>query len=189
MTKKISINPDQPTVGDVWQYYENMRDSVVQTYSQAKYCRLHNPSACDPRFLTMGIEAIDDALEQNFEGTDQQACLFLIAPAEASFRVDFLQRVYDKRKDEISRQFRSIYNGKRNYSRLNIILEDDILDIWTERVPASKSPVGDFKGALNYRHWLAHGRYWVPKLGRRCDPAGILSIILAVFDSIGIQED
>jgi hypothetical protein len=33
--------------------------------------------------------------------------------------------------------------------------------------PETKSPAGDFKGALKLRNWLAHGRYWTPKLGRK----------------------
>ncbi len=187
MTKKASINPDQHTVADVWQYYENMRDSMVQMYEQTKHNRLLGLTGSDPKFFAMDLREIDEFFKQNFEETDQQACLFLIASAEAAFRVDFLQRVYHKKKDDVSREFQSIYK-RRNNSRLNIILEDDILDIWAEKVPESKPYVGLFKGTLNYRHWLAHGRYWVPKLGAKYDPAGILTIILSVFDRTGLVD-
>ena len=29
-----------------------------------------------------------------------------------------------------------------------------------------KSGVSAYRSLLNLRHWLAHGRYWSPKLGR-----------------------
>lgn len=189
MRKKVSINPDQLTVSDVWEHYENLRDCTVQMYEQAKQCRLQNSSPCNPRFFGMTAGEIDEFFEKNLEETDRQVCLFLIAAAEAAFRVDFLQRVYDKKRDEISRQFRTIFREKRNNSRLNINLEDDVLNVWVENVPSTKPHFGSFKGALNYRHWLAHGRYWVPKLGRKYDPVGILNIILGSFAEIGLTED
>ena len=38
---------------------------------------------------------------------------------------------------------------------------------WREqRIAGINSAVLEFKGVLNLRHWLAHGRYWKPKLGR-----------------------
>jgi hypothetical protein len=32
-----------------------------------------------------------------------------------------------------------------------------------------KSLIDDLIGAFGYRNWLAHGRYWIPKLGRKYD--------------------
>jgi hypothetical protein len=189
VTKKVSLNPDQPAVEDVWQYYEAARDSLVQMHEQAKKSALDDAGPRDSRFFGMDRQEINDLFEKHLEEADQQASLFLIAAAEAAFRVEFLQRVYGKKRDEVSRQFRDIFGSKRGGSRLNIVLEDDILDVWAKTIPAAKQQVGDFKGALHYRHWLAHGRYWVPKLGRRYDPAGILTIILSLFERISLSED
>jgi hypothetical protein len=49
-----------------------------------------------------------------------------------------------------------------------IRFEEDILDTWREygSDPEIKHVVSEFKGALNLRHWLAHGRYWKLNLGR-----------------------
>jgi hypothetical protein len=187
--KQISINPDQLTVDQVWEYYQNIRDILDQMYEQAKDFGRHNPSAPFPQFFGMNIQEIDEFFQKNLEEADRQACLFLIAAAEAALRVDFLQRVYKKKTDDVSRLFRDIYKGKPDDKKKNIGLEADILNIWSEKVPHSKSHISDFRGALNYRHWLAHGRYWVPKLGRKYDPVGILNVIDSIFNDIGLVED
>ncbi len=39
-----------------------------------------------------------------------------------------------------------------------------------------------FRGALNFRHWLAHGRYWILNASRQYDPPIILDIIENLFN-------
>ena len=76
----------------------------------------------------------------------------------------------------MSRRFWEIYkeHGVRK-TRL-----DDILNIWRDQGATAriKTAVGEFKGALRLRHWLAHGRYWKPKLGRPdgYDPVDVFDI-------------
>jgi hypothetical protein len=41
--------------------------------------------------------------------------------------------------------------------------------------------VSDFRGALSFRHWLAHGRYWTPKLGRRYAVRDVFEIAERLF--------
>jgi hypothetical protein len=36
--------------------------------------------------------------------------------------------------------------------------------------------IGALRGALNFRHWIAHGRYWEPKLGRAYGFADIYNL-------------
>ena len=36
-------------------------------------------------------------------------------------------------------------------------------------MPAPSRLIGDVRGAFKFRHWVAHGRYWVAKLGRKYD--------------------
>jgi hypothetical protein len=36
--------------------------------------------------------------------------------------------------------------------------------------------IGELRGAFKFRHWLAHGRYWKPKFGRRYDFNDIYTI-------------
>jgi hypothetical protein len=53
-------------------------------------------------------------------------------------------------------------------------------------VPTTKRPIGDFKGALNLRHWLAHGRYWNPKLGRTYSPGDVYDISADLLQALDL---
>jgi hypothetical protein len=49
--------------------------------------------------------------------------------------------------------------------------------------------IGDLRGAFNFRHWLAHGRYWEPKLGRNYDFVtvyGLAASVLSSFPLLGL---
>jgi hypothetical protein len=141
------------------------------------------------RFFAMSADEVEEFFAARLDETDRQACLFLVASAEATLRVDFLQRVYHRKKDAVSRAFRDIYNRTAcDHSRLKVRLDEDILETWAAIVPRAKARIGDLRGSLNYRHWLAHGRYWVPKLGRQYDPTGLLRIITKLFEDIGLAN-
>ena len=86
----------------------------------------------------------------------------MLACTEAMLRVDFIVRVGNKKRDELSRRFRSVSKERESKIRLG----EDILDGWrrcSEGVRV-KNAVQEFKGVLNLRDWLAHGRYWKPRL-------------------------
>jgi hypothetical protein len=86
-------------------------------------------------------------------------------------------------KDAVSRAFRKIYADKSSLASL----EDDIFSIWAAQSGSSKALVSELRGAFKFRHWLAHGRYWIPKLGRRYDFVDIYTIAdtaLKQFDLI-----
>jgi hypothetical protein len=97
----------------------------------------------------------------------------LVSAAEALLRVDYLTRVYRRDKDPLSRRFRAIYKKVDARARL----DDDILAAWKAEYPEAQSKIGDFLGLSNFRHWLAHGRYWSPKLGQSYDAELALEII------------
>ncbi|MEI9918799.1 MAG: hypothetical protein WDO14_08345 [Bacteroidota bacterium] len=86
----------------------------------------------------------------------------VIAATEAILRLDFQDRVTGKRRSEITRQLRTLQKQKGDY----ISLEEDILQTWKDFNPREKKRFSDLIGLLKYRHWLAHGRCWVPNLGR-----------------------
>jgi len=104
------------------------------------------------------------------EELEKTSSLTLLSFLEAIFRVDYLTRCYRKEKDDLSRKFRVIYKKKANRASL----ENDILEIWKKHCYDSEKReylnlISELIGTLKYRHWLAHGRYWEPKLGRIFD--------------------
>ncbi len=41
-------------------------------------------------------------------------------------------------------------------------LKEDILEIWKQKVRGVHKPtISSFYELINYRHWIAHGRYWL----------------------------
>ena len=102
--------------------------------------------------------------------------LELLATTEAILRIDFNARVAAKKKDPLSRRFRDVHKERQEKIRLD---EDILTEMKEERIRVS-----DFRGLLNLRHWLAHGRYWPPRLGRDFTPDSVFDISKALIDSI-----
>lgn len=71
---------------------------------------------------------------------------------------------------------REIYQMKGSRASL----EDDILRLWKEDFPEYKRLISEVITAFKYRHWLAHGRYWEPKLGRIYDYYSLYDLADAV---------
>ncbi len=66
-------------------------------------------------------------------------------------------------------------------------LEDEILNSWKCCSSASDKLIGDLKGAFKFRHWLAHGRYWEPKLGQKYDYESVYVLAVTVFSSFPLE--
>ena len=127
----------------------------------------HSPS--NPRFAVLfefdTREEIRSKRDSALHETRAASAMTLLASIEASFRVDYLQRHYARKKDPLSRAFRSLHKEKQE----NVSLSGDILEAWRMHSDIPPGLLGDIRSAFKYRHWLAHGRYWAPKFGRRYD--------------------
>lgn len=90
------------------------------------------------------------------------ALLHLLTTTEALLRLAFEDLSSRQTKPAIFRRFRSIERERGEKIRL----EEDILNTWIEVYPETARSIREFKGVVPLRDWLAHGRYWNPKLGR-----------------------
>jgi len=90
------------------------------------------------------------------------ALLLLLTEAEALLRIQFAQLCKRKRKPKLYTEFRRVTRERGD--RIRLI--EDILDTWTAVAPETAKSIREFKGVIPLRDWLAHGRYWNPKLGR-----------------------
>lgn len=123
---------------------------------------------------------------------DASVCLMLLAEAEAVLRVDYKVRISERKKDDVSRKFRDIDKSakaratKNGGKKARVRLDLDLLDTWVETTPACKSAVSAFRGVLKLRHWLAHGRYWVPHLPANYSAADAFAIADALFQALGV---
>jgi hypothetical protein len=170
------------TIGDVWDYYETVRDNLARSAEIAERNLPDDIGFQDSKLFGKSLGDIEWLLDE----ADMQASLFIIAAAEAAIRVDFHERVVKKKpKDSVTRAFRSIYNDQGK-GRIRL---EDILDTWATNIPIAKADIRTFKGALRFRHWLAHGRYWVPKFGQTYDPTALVRIITNLFGKIGVANN
>jgi hypothetical protein len=85
---------------------------------------------------------------------------------EASFCIDFLIRVQERRRDGVSRAMRTLKKETEKLGR-RVSLTEDLFVVWSASDPHARSIVHELRAAYKYRNWLAHGRYWQPKLSRR----------------------
>ncbi len=114
-------------------------------------------------FTSLTQKEIEKELEYHLSEVKKDACLNLLASIEAAFRLDYAIRCEEKDKADISRKFRSLFAENQYW----IPLEEGIFDEW-KNVPGIKTATISFlKGAFKYRHWLAHGRYWTLKAGKK----------------------
>lgn len=134
------------------------------------------------RFSFLALEQVSTQLQMRLSELDLQSCLALLACIEARFQMDFRGRCRDRLKDELSRHFRGIAK-KRKRQGARISLEEDIFEAWRLHSSDLISFIGDLRSAFKFRHWLAHGRYWVPKLGRKYDYETLFLMAEAVFSS------
>jgi hypothetical protein len=174
---------------------------VFEHYLRSREAFLHLKTTClgfpdaigtTSRFYSKTPEEIDEAFRQLATELDIQINLLLIASGEARLRVDFQDRVKRRRKDSISQRFRNLEKQRKANSRRGVRLED-ILNVWAGE--SAGTPAGEMGKLLIYRHWIAHGRYWVEKKSglRDPDPFDVWNIIrrflnsLPGFDPLPIQ--
>jgi hypothetical protein len=170
----------------VWEWHEFQRALIGEEKSRVLDALAKGEGPAAPRYFGKTRQELDADFAFQVAELGLLSMLAMLACTEAALRGDFIVRVSDKKKDEVSRGFRDAFKQRGKRIR-RVRLEEDILDVWGDRADAgSRRAVGEFKGALNLRHWLAHGRYWKPKLGRAAgyDPADVFDICQELLQAL-----
>jgi hypothetical protein len=136
--------------------------------------------ARDKKFIGYAASEIHQEQSLRLEDLEKNSVFNLLAALEASFRVDFYLRCYDRKKDDLSRFFRALHKSKGD----KVSFEEDILEAWKYHFPSAKPLISELKGAFRYRHWLAHGRYWSPKIGKRYDFPSVYLLAQAIHEDL-----
>ena len=153
----------------------------VRLYFSVQHVRL------DARFSGYTPDEVEQEMLDVLDENERNSSMNILAALEAAFRIDFIQRGQVRMRDELSRIFRRVYMEKG----ARVSLEDDILASWREWNPDLRSIVSELISAYKYRHWLAHGRYWTPKLGRRYDYPEVYELAdltFTAFPFVGAQS-
>jgi hypothetical protein len=165
MPNRISFSGQHLALSDIAAHQQDLQSSLTLFFSDVS-------PAFPVRFAGYLKTEISEQLEERLEETGLSSSLLVLASVEAAFRIDYLQRCYHKDKAPISRCFRAIHKKKQ----LLASLDEDIFEAWLTYHNTMRPLIGELRGAFRFRHWLAHGRYWTPKLGRRYDYAGVYTL-------------
>jgi predicted CopG family antitoxin len=167
-----------PSLNEMYWQFADSRDALRAYYAQRNALK----------FAGYTVAEINQELEVRLNENALLNSLSLIAFIEAFFRVDFLHRVEKKKKDPVSRVFRAL--AKRKKKRIS--LDEDIFETWSEHAIGTKALIGQLRSVFRYRHWLAHGRYWDPKLAQNYDYETLFElaeIVYSSFSFLGVDEN
>ena len=135
------------------------------------------------RFIAYTEKQLSSEYAERVKEVDIASALTTLAAVEAAFRIDYFQRCYLRKKDELSRALREIHRRKGSRVRL----ENEILEMWKVHTLGAKRIIGDLRSAFKFRHWLAHGRYWIPKHGQNYDYGTIYALANEVFNVFPLE--
>ncbi len=170
---KVAFSQEHSSIDDVEEYY------VDSTASLDNFFNFATATVSFPaRFIGYTKSDLDDELKSRKDTLDRMCSFEVMAAIEARFRVDYLTRCQEKKKDSLSKKLREIY--KRRANKANFV--DDILAAWKEEHPEHKARLDKFGKALDFRHWLAHGRYWQSKTSPHIYQYDYLGVYLLAVD-------
>ena len=156
MPKRVTFSGSNQLIAQIALHHRDIENALRQYFSITS-------DQVSGRFVGYSRQELKLELQNRLDELELTSSLALLASFEATLRVDYLRRCYEKRKDPVSLEMRSVY--KQRGARAG--LEEGILSAWRRSIPGSKRLVDDLLAAYKFRHWLAHGRYWTPKLGAR----------------------
>lgn len=184
----LAFQPRKPDIASVWRWFEFQRTLIAEELAKTIKALTSGSgdiaNAVFPRLSRLAGRTRQEVEE--FFGAQRAELEFLtmfelLASTEAVLRRDFWHRVRARKKDSLSRRYRAIHSERRNNgNKAPIRLREDILQALDEEGVR----VSDFRGALKLRNWLAHGRYWNPKLGYSYTPDLIFDTSENLIDSV-----
>lgn len=177
MAKRVSFSGENISLSQAYSYYRDLDASLRLFFSSLSPHYLS-------RFTGYNISEVQKELEDRIAELDLTTTMSILAAAEAAFRIDYLQRCYLKKKDAVSLAMIAIHKEKEARASL----EDDILEAWKANTIGSSKIISDLRGAFKFRHWMAHGRYWTPKLGRKYDYASVYPLVYQAFEAFQLLK-
>jgi hypothetical protein len=119
-----------------------------------------------PNFIGLSREEIMAERDARIEETNLRSAFFILVSLESDFRIDYEYRCERMIEDHLDRPFRLIYQSRRGNTTVGnrARLKEDIFKTWevhsSEPIPQL---IRDLRDAFDFRNWVAHGRYRMPK--------------------------
>jgi hypothetical protein len=182
MTRAFEPRED-PDIDSVWRWFEfqmgllrEERERILRIDTLGSGIDLGSLRAHELPLTGFTRGEVEEFFDEQTGHLELLTMLELLATTEAILRIDFKARVRERRKDDLSRRFREAHKLRGDKIRL----DGDILAALKE----AGVGVGEFRGTLKLRDWLAHGRHWHPKLGMGYTPDLVLGVARGLVDSI-----
>ncbi len=99
-----------------------------------------------------------------------------------------ISRYYEITDSSLKYLYRQIIQNCLAPKAQRASLEDEILEHWKACYGTYTQLISDLKGAFKYRHWLAHGRYWEPKMGQSYDYFTVLTIAQNIYTHLPLVQ-
>jgi len=167
MKKEVEFFEDRPSAARTMAWYDDVTRALE--CDEASVLNSLGSSAPPPihsKFAGFTRANVNAYFKKTRAELELLVSLALLASAEAVLRRDFLTRIYEQRKDPVSQAFKQIYDAQEKNPVWQTSLERDILGTWKDHHPQNPEAFRNFKSMLKLRHWLAHGRWSKPNLGR-----------------------
>lgn len=162
-------------IEEIANHYNDLNFSLNQSFIVTK----HVPSD----YFGFTIAELLGVYNKRLDEIEIQSVFSLLSSLEASFRIDYYERVKQNKKDNLSKELKSIYNRKKEKAKL----DEDILNAWKTHTQEVEL-ISDLKGIFKYRHWVAHGRYWKAQFPRRINYLDIYAFSERLYNTFDFLD-
>lgn len=152
MAKRISFSKEHLDIDEIVEYRSDLEESVNLYYKNAKFYN---------KFV---LYSQNELLQEKKNRLDElnRNCIFMILSAtESLIRIDYEVRVKNRLKDSLSRELKTL---DKQYDKTYKISIEVLCDTYKQYFQGELFSL--VKSTFKLRHWLAHGRYWIPKIGK-----------------------
>jgi hypothetical protein len=116
--RRVSFSKKNIDIADFALHHSDIEESLRSYFSA-------NSGSYPVRFTGYSASEVSVELQARLAEVDMASCLTILSAMEAVFRIDYLQRCYQREKDPLSRAFRDLHRRKS----LKVNLEDEIFDL------------------------------------------------------------
>lgn len=150
----FGFSKNAASLSEVNDYYKKVKSTLDDKYDQFGQWYVYY-------FIGRQLEDVKREHKKLMRELNIQACMALLSVVEATLKTDFVCRVRrQKRKDPDDSHFVDVL---ASYDKLyKVRIKEDLIDYWKEKLK-TEVDVHHFnimKERIDYRNWIAHGRYW-----------------------------
>lgn len=172
---KLSSNPI--TLDGVADYYDSTRKAIEVFYNQ---------EGMNPELVGKSPKEVRQKRESLLRELSIECGMMLISAVEAAFRSDFVLRCRRSKKEQIDRDFKQILDGVTELYHVRI--KEDLIDRWAKEYPSDKHSFSLLKNRLDYRNWIAHGRYWNKFQNAGVSTMAFTSLLMEVQNAMAVVD-